>query len=71
MNTTDLPNLPVPPGASADDWNMVTEWGDHVRGLSWSTHDAAGIGISIDGEQFADGGPLRLQDQVRIQRPPL
>lgn len=57
--TTDspLPAWPVPIGATADpDWPSVTADGVLVRGLTWSEHDTAEVGVSVSGEQFADDG---------------
>lgn len=53
--------LPVPEGATADDWSA---WADEPhdfdtdgigRSVEWSRHDAGGVGVVIDGVQFADG----------------
>jgi hypothetical protein len=36
-----LPNLPVPAGATADDWPSLSHDGVLIRSLTWSTHDMA------------------------------
>lgn len=56
--TTHVPNLPIPPGATTDDLAMWSEPdcdGDMDRSLVWSRHDAAGVGVSIDGMQSTTG----------------
>src|ERR1700694_1872744 len=59
MNTThtpNLPNLPVPAGATADDWCDLTDIeGDVARSLTWSRHDTDRVGVAVDGWQYADG----------------
>jgi len=46
--------LPISPGATAGDW--LTDYsGEGARSLEWSKHDAAGIGVAVDGWQFVDG----------------
>lgn len=54
MKTIELPNLPVPPGATADDWSEPVA-GEMARSLTWSRHDAAGVGVNVDGLQYNDG----------------
>lgn len=49
------PDLPVPPGATADDWHDQSDNLGPARFLTWSTHDAADVGVAVTGEQFADG----------------
>jgi len=50
MTGTIPPNLPVPAGATADDWSDLTDIdGDMARSLTWSRHDAAGVGVAVDG----------------------
>ena len=56
MDTTQLPDLPVPAGATAGDWCDLTDIeGGITRSLEWSRHDAAGVGVAVDGWQQADG----------------
>jgi hypothetical protein len=54
---TTTPNLPVPPGATADDWSDLTDSidGGVARALTWSRHDTNKIGVAVDGWQHADG----------------
>ena len=53
-NATTSRDLPIPPGATAGDW--LTDYrGEGARSLEWSKHDAAGIGVAVDGWQFVDG----------------
>jgi len=56
MNTTTPgntatadPNVPLPAGATTDDWNSVDPNGTLVRSLEWSTHDTGSVGVSTDG----------------------
>jgi hypothetical protein len=56
MTTTNHPNLPIPAGADTDGWHNLTDRpGELIRYLSWSSHDAAGVGVGVDGAQYADG----------------
>jgi hypothetical protein len=45
---------PTAPGATAGDW-LTDCSGEGARSLEWSKHDAAGIGVAVDGWQFEDG----------------
>ncbi|MGZ8715242.1 MAG: hypothetical protein ACXWZX_19100 [Mycobacterium sp.] len=54
--TNTIPNLPIPAGATADDWPSITAEGVLVRSLTWSEHDTPKVGVSVCGEQFADDG---------------
>jgi hypothetical protein len=55
-----IPNLPVPAGATADDWCDLTGIdGDRARGLTWSRHDTDKIGVAVDGLQTATGDVTR------------
>ena len=57
-NATTSRDLPIPPGATAGDW--LTDYrGEGARSLEWSKHDAAGIGVAVDGWQFVDGRVAR------------
>ncbi len=48
--------LPIPAGATADDWLDPVNATDQVgRSLTWSSHDAARVGITVDGWQYASG----------------
>ena len=52
----DLPDLPIPASATAGHWSDLTDIeGGIVRSLEWSRHDAAGVGVAVDGWQQADG----------------
>ncbi|KUH90629.1 hypothetical protein [Mycobacterium sp. IS-1556] len=55
MPTINVPNLPVPAGAAADEWCDLLEGPDAIRSLNWSKHDAAGVGVGVDGLQYGDG----------------
>jgi len=56
MTAITRPNLPIPPGAEADEWMIPTDFPeDVVRYLTWSNHDTAKVGVAIDGMQFGDG----------------
>jgi hypothetical protein len=63
---TTTPNLPVPAGATADDWCDLTDiHGDMARALTWSRHDTDKVGVAVDGWQSADGtidGGVSLYD---------
>ena len=62
--TMTTPNLPVPPGATADDWcELTTDTSDLIRFLTWSKHDTDKIGVAVDGQQFSDG---RVERQVMM-----
>jgi hypothetical protein len=52
-----LPDLPVPAGATAHDWcrNPMGRDGELIRYGSWSSHDAGGVTVGVDGAQYADG----------------
>ena len=53
---TECPDVPIPPGATADDWCRLTgQPAALIRFLTWSHHDAAGIGVTVDGAQYPDG----------------
>ena len=55
--TQHTPNLPIPAGATADrDWPSITSDGVPVRGLVWSEHNTAKVGLSIYGQQYGDDG---------------
>lgn len=56
MTTTNIPNLPVPAGATADDWPSITADGVLVRTLVWSEHDTEKVGVSVCAEQYGDDG---------------
>jgi hypothetical protein len=54
--TAYTPNLPIPLGADADGWHNLTDRrSGQVRYLSWSSHDAAGVGVGVEGAQYDDG----------------
>ena len=62
MNTTDThptPNVPLPAGATSDGWDPVTDDGNLVRSLEWSTHDSGKIAVSVDGSQDDTGSFTR------------
>ena len=60
MTATNFPDLPIPAGATADDWCDLTDIeGDVTRSLTWSRHDAARVGVAVDGWQYADGRVTR------------
>jgi len=62
MNTTDthpISNIPLPHGATADDWPSVDHDGVLVRSLEWGRFDTSKVGVSIDGSQRADGAYTR------------
>ena len=48
---------PLPAGATTDGtWSdLLDVEGDCVRALEWSRHDAAGVGVGVDGWQHLDG----------------
>ena len=57
---TNVPDLAVPPGATADDWCDLTGIdGDIARALTWSRHDTDKVGVAVDGWQYADGAITR------------
>jgi hypothetical protein len=57
---TTTPNLPVPAGATADDWCDLTDiHGDMARALTWSRHDTDRVGVAVDGWQNIDGTIVR------------
>jgi hypothetical protein len=63
-NHLDLPNLPIPPGAYADAWCLMT--GESVRSLTWvgfETDDETNL-VTVDGVQFGDG---RIERGVRVR----
>jgi hypothetical protein len=52
--------VPVPAGAAAGDWCDDTDFLEDVyRSLVWSRHDAAGIAVAVEGEQYVDGSVVR------------
>lgn len=53
---THMPDVPIPAGATADDWPSITADGVLVRSLTWSEHDTAKVGVSVCGQQFSDDG---------------
>lgn len=54
--THDNPNLPIPAGATAGDWDsFCTVTGLLCRSLDWSKHDTDIVSVSVDGTQFSDG----------------
>ena len=56
MNTTDTPDLPVPPGAVSDGWHrLADDADDYVRCLTWARFDTDRVGVAVDGCQFSDG----------------
>ncbi len=38
---SNTPDVPVPAGATADDWPSLSHDGVMIRSLTWSTHDTA------------------------------
>ena len=57
--TRTTPNLPVPAGATAGEWDSV-DLDDHLcRSLEWSRHDTDKVGVGIDGFQHATGEVTR------------
>ncbi len=38
---SNTPDVPVPAGATADDWPSLSHDGVRIRSLTWSTHDTA------------------------------
>ncbi len=56
---------PLPAGATTDGtWSDLRDVeGDCVRSLEWSRHDAAGIGVAVDGWQHLDG---RVESHVSL-----
>lgn len=64
MTATNFPNLPVPAGATADDWTDFGGLpGPAARSLKWSRHDIPKAGVSVDGWQYEDG---RVEPQVSV-----
>jgi hypothetical protein len=54
--TTTPPNLPVPAGATADDWcDLPAVDGGMARALTCSGHDPDKGGSAVDGWQNTDG----------------
>ncbi|MBX7434565.1 hypothetical protein JDV09_21050 [Mycobacterium sp. Y57] len=53
------PDIPVPAGATADGWNSIGADGVLVRGLEWSRHDTAKVGVGVDGFQDSTGAVCR------------
>ncbi len=53
--TTADPDVPLPAGATADDWPSVDHDGVLVRSLEWCRYDTDKVGVSIDGSQRATG----------------
>jgi hypothetical protein len=59
MTTTPPTNLPVPAGATADDWCDLTDTdGGIARALAWTRHDTDKVGVAVDGWQLADGSEM-------------
>jgi hypothetical protein len=57
---TTTPDLPAPPGATADDWLDLTDIdGDMARALTWARYDTDKIGVAVDGWQTAGGDVTR------------
>jgi len=48
--------VPIPAGATADDWPSITVDGVPVRSLTCSEHDTAKVGVSVGGVPFGDDG---------------
>ncbi|BBZ38741.1 hypothetical protein [Mycobacterium conspicuum] len=58
--TTSDPNLPIPAGATAGEWDSIdNETGLLVRSLVWSEHDTGRVGVNVDGFQDASGAVTR------------
>jgi hypothetical protein len=56
MNTTPSADLPVPAGATADDWCDMADIDDGMaRALTWSRYDTDKVGVAVEGWQYADG----------------
>jgi hypothetical protein len=60
--TADHHNLPIPVGATADEWSgphfgLLSKFDDAVwvRFITWSKHDAEKIGVGVDGCQYSNG----------------
>ncbi|NOP96966.1 hypothetical protein [Mycolicibacterium fortuitum] len=54
--THDNPNLPIPAGATAGEWDsFCLTTGLLCRSLEWSRHDTDIVSVSVDGTQFSDG----------------
>lgn len=49
------PDLPVPAGAHAGDWDSLTDAGDLSRSLEWGQFDTEKAGVAIDGFQDSTG----------------
>lgn len=49
------PDLAVPAGAHAGDWDSLTDAGDLSRSLEWGRFDTEKVGVGIDGFQEATG----------------
>jgi hypothetical protein len=48
--------LPSPAGAVVGDWCHPSDFlEDAFRCLTWSRHDAAGVVVAVQGEQYGDG----------------
>lgn len=63
------PNLPIPAGATADDWCDLTDIdGDMARALTWTRHDTDKIGVAVDGWQIADGTVIRCVSLYDTQK---
>jgi hypothetical protein len=52
------PNLPIPAGATADDW-VLDYSGAGCRSLEWSRHDTGKVGVAVDGWQTESGEVTR------------
>lgn len=61
------PDLPIPAGAKAGDWDSIDLDGVLTRSLEWGRFDTVKVGVSIDGFQNARGEVSRsiaLYDSV-------
>ena len=59
MMTQNTPALPVPAGATADDWDSISLDNIPCRSLEWSRHDTDKVGVGVDGFQSATGEVTR------------
>jgi hypothetical protein len=58
---TTTPNVPVPAGATADDWCDLTDINDGwARALTWSRHDTDKVRVAVEGWQSSDGAVDRF-----------
>lgn len=60
MMTRETPNVPVPAGAVAGDWDSLSLDNIPCRSLEWSRHDTAKVGVRVDGIQDATGEVTRF-----------